>query len=518
VVVRYFKHQLSRCGSLNEIHTFAPGQSLSIVNVDGVDVALAVGQDVGGSSAPLAAARAGAGLILHLSGSPFFDGQPAEYQAELSRSAREARVPIASANLVGGQDEVVFAGGSIVVATDGQPVARAGTFTEELLLVEVDAASVGCSRTVGGHGVSGVRDVPLGGQERIEPVLSGLGGPSSPVLVREGRGDAATTLAHDTRADLIGEYRADLASASTPRPPRAQPCSLPEVWNALILGTHDYTRKNGFDSAVVALSGGIDSAVVAVIASDALRPANVTAISMPSSCSSAHSRSDAAELGKRLGLDFRVVPIQSMVDSTLGAVPVDGIALENIQARIRGLILMAVSNQEGHLALNTGNKTEYGLGHNTLYGDQVGGYAPLKDVPKSLVWQLARWRNTLAEERGEIPPIPLNIITKEPSPELQAGQLDSQLLPAPYEMLDAVLAGYVDAELGREDLIAIGLDATVVDQVIEMVERGEFKRHQAPPGPRISARSFGRDRRVPITNRFVAHGNSAAFFPAGMPL
>jgi NAD+ synthase (glutamine-hydrolysing) len=284
-----------------------------------------------------------------------------------------------------------------------------------------------------------------------------------------------------------------------------QPADEAEVWQALVTGTRDYVRKNGFRSAVLALSGGIDSAVTAAIAVDAIGPQNVVAVSMPSQYSSEHSKDDAAELAKRTGLDYRVEPIQDMVDAFLANLSLSGLAVENLQARIRGVVLMALSNQEGHLVLATGNKTEYAVGYSTLYGDSVGGYAPVKDVPKTLLQRLARWRNSDAVTRGQTPPIPENTIAKPPSAELRPGQLDTDSLP-PYEVLDPLLAGYVDQDLGFEQLVAAGHDPRLVERVIRMVDTAEYKRRQTAPGPKISYKAFGRDRRLPITNRFRERG------------
>jgi NAD+ synthase (glutamine-hydrolysing) len=264
-----------------------------------------------------------------------------------------------------------------------------------------------------------------------------------------------------------------------------------EVWQALVTGLRDYVRKNRFRSVIVALSGGIDSAVVATIAVDALGPDNVYGVSLPSAHSSQHSRDDAADLARRTGLHFATVPIQPMVDAFHASLTLDGVAAENLQARVRGVTLMALSNQDNHLVLTTGNKSELSVGYSTLYGDSVGGFNPIKDVPKTMVWRLARWRNDEAARRGQTPPIPENSITKPPSAELRPGQLDTDTLP-PYEQLDALLADYIDRDLGREALLAAGHDPELVARVAR----------QSAPGPKISIKAFGRDRRLPITNRF----------------
>jgi NAD+ synthase (glutamine-hydrolysing) len=255
---------------------------------------------------------------------------------------------------------------------------------------------------------------------------------------------------------------------------------------------------------LLGLSGGIDSALVAAIAADALGGENVVGLSMPSDYSSGHSRDDAAEQAKRIGLDYRVVPIAPMVQSFLDPLGFTGIAEENLQARVRGVIQMGVANQEGHLTLTTGNKSELAVGYSTIYGDSVGGFAPLKDVPKTMVWALAKWRNQQADAVGELPPIAENSISKPPSAELRPGQLDQDLLP-PYDTLDALLAAYVEGAQGRSELIASGFAPDVVDSVVTLVDRAEWKRRQSAPGPKISPVAFGRDRRLPITSRWREH-------------
>jgi NAD+ synthase (glutamine-hydrolysing) len=277
-----------------------------------------------------------------------------------------------------------------------------------------------------------------------------------------------------------------------------------EVYAALVLGLRDYVRKNGMRSVVLGLSGGIDSALVAAIACDAVGPQHVVGVSMPSGYSSEHSKDDAADLAKRTGLDYRVVPIAPMVQAFHDAVGLTGVAEENLQARVRGVVLMGLSNQEGHLTLTTGNKSELSVGYSTIYGDSVGGFNPVKDVPKTLVWRLATWRNAEAGRRGQTPPIPENSISKAPSAELRPGQIDQDTLP-PYDLLDAVLERYVEGAHGRSELLADGFDPAVVDAVVTMVDRAEWKRRQSAPGPKISPIAFGRDRRLPITSRWREH-------------
>ena len=272
-----------------------------------------------------------------------------------------------------------------------------------------------------------------------------------------------------------------------------------EVYSALVLGLGDYVRKNGFASVVLGLSGGIDSALVAAIACDALGPERVFGVSMPSIYSSEHSKDDAYDLADRCGLSIRTVAIAPMVEAFHASLTLTGLAEENLQARVRGMTLMGISNEEGHLVLTTGNKSELSVGYSTLYGDSAGGFGPIKDVSKILVWELARWRNAIAEERGQTPPIPPSSIDKPPSAELRPGQVDSDSLPD-YAVLDAILEGYVSGDKGAADLVAEGFDRALVERVLRMTDAAEYKRRQFPPGTKISLRAFGRDRRLPITN------------------
>ena len=275
-----------------------------------------------------------------------------------------------------------------------------------------------------------------------------------------------------------------------------------QVYKACVTGLRDYVVKNGFTSVVLGMSGGIDSALTAAMAADAIGGANVVGVSMPSTFSSDHSRDDAADLATRIGADFRVQPIATMVEAFQGELGLTGVAEENLQARVRGVILMAISNREGPLVIAPGNKSELATGYATIYdAGSIGGFAPLKDVDKSRVWQLARWRNALAESRGETPPIPKNSITKPPSAELRPGQLDQDSLP-PYDLLDEVLDAYVEHAEGREELLARGFDEAVVDRVLALVDRAEWKRRQYPLGPKVTALAFGRDRRLPVTSRW----------------
>ncbi|HEY3507002.1 MAG TPA: NAD+ synthase [Actinocatenispora sp.] len=460
VAARYFKHHLPNYGVFDEDRYFVSGDTLTLVRVGGVDVALTVCEDLWQAGGPVAAAReAGAGLVVTVNGSPYELAKDDTRLDLCRRRAAEAGATLAYVNMVGGQDELVFDGDSLVVAAGGELIARAPQFAEALVVVDLDLPAA----------ADGPAPDEAAGM-RVERVVVSAG---------------AAAPAGSRRTGELTERIADEA----------------EVWAALVTGLRDYVRKNGFDSVVLGLSGGIDSSVVAAVACDALGPDRVHGVSMPSEYSSAHSRSDAADLAARTGLRYRTEPIAPMVDSYLAQLTLSGMAVENLQARVRGVLLMALSNQEGHLVLTTGNKSELAVGYSTLYGDSVGGFNPLKDVPKTLVFRLARWRNADAEKSGRTPPIPENSITKPPSAELRPGQLDTDSLPA-YDELDAILAGYVDGDASRADLVAAGHDPDVTDRVIRLVDLAEYKRRQSAPGPKISPKAFGRDRRLPITNRF----------------
>jgi NAD+ synthase (glutamine-hydrolysing) len=463
VVARYYKHHLPNYGVFDERRYFAQGTSLTVVRHLGVDIALTVCEDVWQDGGPFAVAgAAGVGLVVNINASPYERNKDDVRLPLIQRRAREANAPIAYVNTVGGQDELVFDGDSMVITPDGSQLMRAAQFVEDVFLVDVPVAP----------------------------------GPDSPAEVH---GHAMTV---ERTATPIGPLAARVPA------PAAVSGRIPdeeEVWAALVLGLRDYVGKNGFRSVVLGMSGGIDSAVVAALAADAIGGEQVYGVSMPSAYSSDHSRSDASDLAQRLGAHFREVPIRSIVDAFMSPLQLTGLAAENVQARIRGTTLMSLSNAEGHLVLATGNKSELAVGYSTIYGDAVGGFAPIKDVPKTLVWRLARWRNAQAEQRGETPPIPPSSITKPPSAELSPGQLDSDSLPD-YELLDAILERYVDADRAVEAIVAEGFDAELVQRVARMVDAAEWKRRQYPPGTKISFKAFGRDRRLPITNRWRETG------------
>jgi NAD+ synthase (glutamine-hydrolysing) len=470
VLIRSAKHHLPNYGVFDEYRYFVPGDTLPVVRVHGIDVAVTICEDLWQDGGPVAAtADAGAGLLLAINASPYeLDKDDVRYDL-LARRAAEAGCTLAYVNQVGGQDELVFDGDSIVVGAEGTVLARAGQFTDELLVadLELPAATVPI-------GTAPARDATAGNGMTIRRVVAS----AEPVPPYEARPGRITP-----RLDGLGE-----------------------VYQALVTGLRDYMRKNGFATAVIAVSGGIDSALVAAIACDAIGAEHVYGISMPSRYSSEHSKDDAADLARRTGLHYETVPIAPMVDAYLktladSGTPLTGLAEENIQARVRGTALMALSNQRGHLVLATGNKSELSVGYSTLYGDAVGGYAPIKDVSKSMVWALSRWRDDDAERRGETAPIPRNSIEKEPSAELRPGQKDTDSLP-PYEVLDEILELYVAGDHGREEIEARGFDPRMVERVLTLTDRAEYKRRQYPPGTKISNKAFGRDRRLPITSRW----------------
>jgi NAD+ synthase (glutamine-hydrolysing) len=386
-------------------------------------------------------------------------------------------------NLVGGQDELVFDGGSLAVDAAGRLLARAEQFTETLLIVDLDPPPA----------------VPAGPAER-GPAPAGT---ALDTMVVGAGGDSAMTVTRMVLTDGAAPAFAPGTPVLAPRPDRTA-----ELYRAVVTGTRDYVRKNGFVSVVLGLSGGIDSALVAAIAVDALGADRVYTVAMPSVYSSTGSVDDAAELARRTGVTHTVIPIQPVVDAFHGALAtaggLTGLAAENLQARVRGTLLMALSNAHGHLVLTTGNKSELATGFSTLYGDSAGGFAPIKDVPKTLVWELARWRNAEAGRRGESPPIPEEIITKPPSAELAPGQFDADRLPD-YRILDAVLDDYVERDQGRTELITAGHHPGTVERVIRLVDLAEYKRRQNPPGPKVTSKAFGRDRRLPITSRWREH-------------
>lgn len=460
VLARYYKHHLPNYGVFDERRNFVAGNRFVVVRHRGVDVALTVCEDVWQDGGPFTVAgRVGVGLVVNINGSPYERNKDDVRLTLLQRRAAEAGAPILYVNTVGGQDELVFDGDSMVVGRDGEVLMRAPQYVEGLYLVDVEVAAA--------HATGATPQYVGMTVERHESA--------------------------DQRVAVHGELVTPVRAERIP--------DEAEVWGALVTGLRDYVEKNRFRSVVLGLSGGIDSAVVAAIAADAIGGDRVYGVSLPSSYSSEHSKSDAAELAERVGAHYRVVAIAPMVDQFVSTLSLSGLAEENVQARVRGTTLMALSNAEGHLVLAPGNKSELAVGYSTIYGDAVGGFAPIKDVPKTLVWALARWRNADATARGETPPIPANSISKPPSAELRPGQLDTDSLPD-YELLDAILQRYVDGDQGVHEIVAAGFDADEVARIAGLVDRAEWKRRQYPPGSKISYKNFGKDRRLPITNRW----------------
>ena len=441
----YVKRHLPNYGVFDEFRNFVAGDQSLVVRIHGVDVAVAICEDIWHSLDSIAARTPG--LLVVPNGSPFERNKDDVRLALVQKRAQEISAPVAYVNMTGGQDDLVFDGDSIVVGKDGSVLARTAQFDDQLIVVDIECAE---------------------GSSRPDVVISEQ--PTS----------------HSTPAD---------SSIATPLSDEA------EMWQALVMGLRDYVGKNGFRSVVLGLSGGIDSALVAAIAIDALGAKRVNGVAMPSKYSSGHSVEDAQALADATGIHFRITPIAPMVDAYMDNVVLKGLAEENLQARVRGTTLMGISNQEGHLVLATGNKSELAVGYSTLYGDAVGGFAPIKDIYKTDVWALSRYRNALAIERGETPPIPDRSITKEPSAELRPDQKDSDSLPD-YPLLDQVLRAYVDEDHGYEALLADGFDPELVRRVISLVDKAEYKRRQYPPGTKVSVRAFGKDRRLPMTSRW----------------
>lgn len=455
IVASYAKHHLPNYSVFDEYRNFIPGDELLVLRIKGVDVALIICEDLWRDGGPIARVLdVAAGLLVVVNASPFERDKDEVRLPLVTQRAIETNTIVAYVNIVGGQDDLVFDGDSVVVDGHGTILGRAPQFDEHLLLVDIKPAAAG--------------DAPL---------------PASVVRVEL-----------DTSVQPASSISSDIALL---------PDDHEQLWNALVTGLRDYVRKNGFRSVIFGLSGGIDSAVCAVLAADALGASAVHCVSLPSRYSSDHSKSDADELAERLGLHYSVEPIADLVLPFENQLHLDGLAAENLQARVRAVILMGLSNQHGHLVLTTGNKTEISVGYSTIYGDSAGGFAPIKDVPKTLVWELARWRNEYAVSRGEIPPIPENSITKPPSAELRPEQTDQDSLP-PYELLDAILEAYIVRSCGREELIAQGFDRDTVILITNLVDRSEWKRRQGAIGPKISGVAFGRDRRLPITFRRTA--------------
>ncbi len=429
----YAKHHLPNYSVFDEYRIFIPGDQLISFELGELKFSMLICEDIWQEGGPVAKLREEkTDVALVLNGSPF-EIDKDDRRVELVKNlAAKQDVAVAYVNLVGGQDDLVFDGDSLMIDANQNLIGRGKQFEEDLLLFDIESKT------------------------NIVP------------------------------ASEIASHKLD---------------DNWQVWNALVLGLRDYVNKNNFKSVILGLSGGIDSAVCAAIAVDAIGAHRVFGVSMPSKHSSDHSKSDAFDLAKRLGISIRTEPIKGAVKDLEKQLKLKDVAAENLQARVRGTILMSLSNQERHLTLTTGNKSELAVGYSTIYGDSVGGFAPLKDVSKSLVWQLARWRNSFAEQQGLPAPIPENSISKAPSAELRPGQVDQDSLPD-YAILDEILDGYIERKLGREQLKAMGFDPSVVDKIVALVDRAEWKRRQGAIGPKITGMSFGRDRRLPITNKY----------------
>jgi NAD+ synthase (glutamine-hydrolysing) len=443
----------------DEKRYFAEGSGYPLFVIRGVQVGVTVCEDAWIGDGPVrGVAREGAEVVVNINASPYHRDKTFERQVLFRQRALDNKVFFFYVQTVGGQDELAFDGDSLAYAPDGRLLARGAQFEEELILVDIEL-------------------------------------PDKARALRRGAEVANISKASAKKRPPLPERR-----ARRPMDP------VEEVYSALLVGTRDYIRKNDFASVVIGLSGGIDSSLTAVIATDAIGAENVVGVAMPSEISSSESLEDAKGLATNLGIDFRVLAIaeiqraflDTLADPFAGTQP--GLAEENLQARIRGTMLMALSNKFGHLVLTTGNKSEMATGYSTLYGDMAGGFAVLKDVPKTLVYQLAAWRNSYG-----LAAIPDRVFTKPPSAELRPGQTDQDELP-PYDVLDPILQAYVEEERSIREMIAMGYDEAIVRKVVEMVDRSEYKRRQAPPGLKITARAFGKDRRLPITNRFRQTG------------
>ena len=448
IVATYIKHHLPNYGVFDEYRNFTPGNHSLVIRVCGVDIGIAICEDIWQSGGPVAQlAQRNIGLLLVPNGSPYEVNKNDARLALVTQRALEIGAPLAYVNMCGGQDDLVFDGDTIVVGGTGQVIARAPQFEEGLMVIDLDVKLASSDPDLI------ISTAPNAKQEWIKPgIARRLGG-------------------------------------------------LEEIWQGLVVGLRDYVEKNNFKSVILGVSGGIDSALVATLAADAIGPDRVFGVALPSKYSSDHSLADAKELASNIGLNYRIIEIAPMVANFIENLRVDGVAEENLQARVRGSTLMALSNQEGHLVLATGNKSELAVGYSTLYGDAVGGFAPIKDLYKTQVWQLAKWRNELAILQGDTPPIPVSSIEKEPSAELRPNQKDTDSLPD-YKVLDQILTIYIDQDGGRPTALAAGFAADLVDQVVQLVDRAEYKRRQYPPGTKISSKAFGKDRRLPITSHW----------------
>lgn len=471
---RYRKMHLPNYGVFDELRYFRPGRGCEVFELQGVRIGISICEDIWYPDGPTLdqVAIGGAEILLNISSSPYHTGKLQQRQRMLATRASDNAVIIAYNNLVGGQDELVFDGGSMIFDQEGEILAVGRQFAEDLVVADLDIDAVFRLR---------LKDPRM----------------------RQKRRGTSTSPSDCIRKTVIGAPEARSSRPLIVKAALSASCRESEIYSALMVGTHDYVQKNGFKSVVLGLSGGIDSALTACVAADALNPEKVIGVSMPSRFTSGMSRNDARLLADKLGIRFLEIPIGKPMQAyreTLAEVfkglPED-VAEENLQARIRGNILMALSNKFGYLVLTTGNKSEMSVGYCTLYGDMVGGFAVLKDVPKTLVQGLAAFRN----RQGPGSPIPANTLTRPPTAELRPNQLDTDSLPE-YAVLDGILHAYVEEDMGLNEIVALGYSRAMVSRVIRLVDLNEYKRRQGPPGIKITPRAFGRDRRMPLTNRY----------------
>jgi NAD+ synthase (glutamine-hydrolysing) len=434
----YAKHHLPNYSVFDEYRNFVPGQDLFTFDLEGLRFSTLICEDIWQSGGPVAQLKtSNTDVVLVLNGSPFEIDKDDQRLKLVQELAKANQVAVAYVNLVGGQDDLVFDGDSILVNSAGNLVGRSKQFVEDLSFYDIASKQE----------IYALKDQAL-----------------------------------------------------------TKPDELEQIWGALVLGLRDYVEKNKFPSVILGLSGGIDSAVCASLATDAIGAGRVFGVAMPSKHSSDHSVADAGDSAARLGITFSTQSIESFVTAFETELKLNGLALENLQARMRAVVLMGLSNTAGHLVLTTGNKSELAVGYSTIYGDSVGGFAPIKDIEKSLVWKLAKWRNESAKLNGQAAPIPENSISKPPSAELSPNQFDQDSLPE-YELLDGILDAYVEQNLGREQIVALGFDEEVVNRIVDLVDRAEWKRRQGAIGPKITGTAFGRDRRLPITKNSKQSSN-----------
>lgn len=469
IVATYLKMCLPNYGVFDERRYFSPGKKPLIFSHRGVWMGLNICEDIWQPDGPTRAqAAAGADVIVNINASPFYNGKSRVREQMLGTRARDNGVIVASTNMVGGQDELVFDGNSVIVDQNGEVIARGKSFEEDVLIADLNVRAVARGRLA---------------PSRTRWFPRGLGSMVERVNIRACPPHGTRTRVHANRPEL--------------------PSSLEETYAALVLGLRDYVKKNTFTKVIIGVSGGVDSALTSAIAVDALGASKVVGVFMPSPYTSRESREDVVDLARRQGIQVLTVPITRIFQvyrTSLAACLKGkqlGVTEENVQARIRGNIVMALSNSYGYLVVTTGNKSEMSVGYATLYGDMAGGFAPLHDVPKTMVYDLARLRNG----RGGEAVIPKRILDKAPTAELRPNQKDEDFLP-PYPLLDPILQAYVEEDRSVEEIVAMGFDQDTVSKVMTMVDRSEYKRRQAPIGIKITHRAFGKDRRMPITNRF----------------